>query len=767
MDMKMRLARFCNWITSCAALVAVVLILLFQASAHAQLPSARLTSIFPPGGKVGATVEATATGADLDDATEIRFNTPGITAKAADEPGSETDRKFTITISPDVAPGNYQARIVGRYGISNPRGFVVGDMPELVPAAKAPDGPVPLPLDTVANGRTSANAVDQYSLELKQGQRVIIVAAVRELDSKLIPVMTLNGPQGSEVARGRRGELIDYTVQSDGAYTLSLHDLLYKGGPEYFYRLTASTRPYLDAIYPPVASAGAKGKFTLLGRNLPGSKTTTLHSADGKPLEQLDVDIDMPADPSAAANADTLSALGAAGAGIDAIAWRLKSDKGVSNPVLIAFAKAPVLEEQEPNDSPEQAQKLTAPCEVVGRFYPHGDRDIYTFDAEKGSVYWIEIISTRLGQHTSPELLVQTVGKTDKGAEKLNDVQDLGGPDMQPMGKRGGGASPAFPAQSRDVEYRLEAKDAATYRLTVRDLFDATEDNAALGYCMVIHKQTPDFHLVASTGPMPTRDGNNPTQDPSVFPAFLRKGGTAPLRVNVLRQDGFDEDVQVDVEGLPPGVHCTPVVIPSGENTANLMLTADDNAGAWNGSIKIVGKAKVDDQDITHVARVGAVTWPRADNGNGNIERTQARLCSEMPLAVSADETEPLTFEIPQTSLEVKANEKLHLAVKIKRHMEMKQPVKVQFGGFFRQGNAKLETIAPGSDSATLEVDIAQQRLSPGTYTFYVQAQTQMKYDRKTSPEKSDKANGGKKRQAGDSLAFFYSQPIIVKVLAK
>ena len=95
--------------------------------------------------------------------------------------------------------------------------------------------------------------------------------------------------------------------------------------------------------------------------------------------------------------------------------------------------------EQEPNDSPEKAQKISLPCEVVGRFYPHGDQDVYTFDAQKGDAYWMEIFSERLGEPTSPELLVQKVNKSPKGEEQINDVQDLGGPDMAPAGKKTGG----------------------------------------------------------------------------------------------------------------------------------------------------------------------------------------------------------------------------------------------------------------------------------------------------------------------------------------
>ena len=50
--------------------------------AFAQLPTAQLTSVFPPGGKQGATVEVTVAGADLDELEKLVFNHAGLSAAA-------------------------------------------------------------------------------------------------------------------------------------------------------------------------------------------------------------------------------------------------------------------------------------------------------------------------------------------------------------------------------------------------------------------------------------------------------------------------------------------------------------------------------------------------------------------------------------------------------------------------------------------------------------------------------------------------------------
>ena len=95
--------------------------------AQAQLPQARLATVFPPGGKVGSSVEVAVTGTDQEDMSQLVFSHAGITSKLAEQ-------KFAVSIGADVPPGFYDVRMVGRFGISNPRTFVVGQRPEVLRA---------------------------------------------------------------------------------------------------------------------------------------------------------------------------------------------------------------------------------------------------------------------------------------------------------------------------------------------------------------------------------------------------------------------------------------------------------------------------------------------------------------------------------------------------------------------------------------------------------------------------------------------------------
>src|SRR6185503_1405636 len=99
------------------------LFVVFTHSLRAELPVARLTSIFPPGAQTGSTTEVTVAGIDLDDLTGLVFSHTNITATT----NKSSSTTFLVTVASNVPPGIYDARITGRYGISNPRAFAIGD----------------------------------------------------------------------------------------------------------------------------------------------------------------------------------------------------------------------------------------------------------------------------------------------------------------------------------------------------------------------------------------------------------------------------------------------------------------------------------------------------------------------------------------------------------------------------------------------------------------------------------------------------------------
>lgn len=102
------------------------------------------------------------------------------------------------------------------------------------------------------------------------------------------------------------------------------------------------------------------------------------------------------------------------------------------------------------------------------------------------------------------------------------------------------------------------------------------------------------------------------------------------------------------------------------------------------------------------------------------------------------------------------------MPVKIKRRIELKQPLKLQVAGLSK-GLGKTEVnIAGDSDNGILDLDFGSQKFAPGTYTFYLQTQVQLKYDRAEGAfEKAGATDGpkAKKRDSKDTQVMFYSRP--------
>jgi hypothetical protein len=667
--------------------------------AVAELPLITLTSVMPPGGKAGVETEVVIAGNDLEEASALHFSHPGITAKL------KADKTFTVTIAPDVPVGIYDVRVSGRSGVSNPRAFSVGELPELVKKEEntKPETAVALPIDTVFNGTVTAAADGYFRFTARKGQRLFIECLGPEIDSRLTPMIAVLDQNTRELAANRRGGPLDFTASSDGPYYIRLHDLAYGGGPEHFFRLTISSGPRLDFILPPSAPAGTKGKFTLFGRNLPGGTPAKLATIDGEPLEKLEVELDLPT----ANTYDRDGLMAPESAAVEGFPYRLKTPQGVSNPLFISFASDAVVAECEPNNQPTQAQKLTPPCEVVGQFFPADDADCFTFEAKKGDVYWIEIISQRLGLPTNPFLLVQRDNADVR--EDYGRADDAGG-------KR-------FSTGTDDPAWRFEVKEDGAYRIKIRDLFGGTRNDLRDVYRLILRKETPDFRLTALIEP-PIKKQDDRTTGP--WSTLLRGGETVPLRVVAFRRDGFNGDIELGAEGLPQGVSCAATRIPAGRNEGVLLLTAPEKAAPWIGPIRLVGRARIGEGECTREARSAVVIW---NVGNYDEDSVPTRLSRGVTIALSGAETSPLTVESAEDKVwEAATGGKLEIPLRITHRGEMKQDLKVTARGAPAIEGFKDFSIDSKAETVTATIDLAAIKIPAGTYTIFLSGPTKVRF---------------------------------------
>src|SRR5205085_3032047 len=109
----------------------------------------------------------------------------------------------------------------------------------------------------------------------------------------------------------------------------------------------------------------------------------------------------------------------------------------------------------------------------------------------------------------------------------------------------------------------LVIKEDGLYRLRLTDLFGGTRSEPGNCYRLVIRRAAPDFALVAWALHMELRNGD---RNALSKPISLRGGATMALEVVAFRRDGFDGDIELSMDNLPPGVTATGLKIHAGKS---------------------------------------------------------------------------------------------------------------------------------------------------------------------------------------------------------
>ncbi len=228
-----------NWLTFAFALL---LMSGWQVPAWAQsvcLPAPRLLTTMPMGGQAGSEFEVAITGQTIDDVDALLFSHPGITATPKQVDGQPVPNRFVVSIRADCPPGIYDARVMSRLGVSSSRAFSVGTLAEVVQENPSTSVATAMPLDvnSICNATLPVRAANHYAFQAKQGQRIVVDCAAKGIDSKMNPVLIIADQQGQDLVVERRGGALDFTAPADGTYLVKVHELTFKGGAEYFYRL--------------------------------------------------------------------------------------------------------------------------------------------------------------------------------------------------------------------------------------------------------------------------------------------------------------------------------------------------------------------------------------------------------------------------------------------------------------------------------------------------------------------------------------------------
>jgi hypothetical protein len=222
-----------------------------------------------------------------------------------------------------------------------------------------------------------------------------------------------------------------------------------------------------------------------------------------------------------------------------------------TNPVTFLVSNLPQLVEQEPNDTPETATRVTVPAGINGRIGKNRDLDHYVFAAKKGHALRIELKARRFGTLFNSGLHGVLEVMTPKGAVVAsNDATH--GPEA---------ATVFVPPGDGD------------YVLRVRDLNSKGGDRWV--YHIEIDVDRPDYTIRC---------------DPDK--AMIGPGTSTAWYVQVTRTGGFAGPVQVEVRGLPRDVTASPLTIGPTMTQGVIVVTAAPTAAPSAEFVELVATAR-------------------------------------------------------------------------------------------------------------------------------------------------------------------------------
>jgi len=630
----------------------------------------RLDSIFPAGAQVGQTVvcEFTGNNGGMQGAKDIVIDgPPGITVTEVKTDSNGIKVFATLAIASDAVPGRRRLRVVNeRSGLTCFGWFAVGRLPEVVEQEPNHELPQEVSIPVVANGRVNPAAdVDAYIFTAKGGQKLVAAIASHAFDAHgqyknygyADASLQITDEKGKVLAEADDtiglDPLIEFVAPDDGKYIARVQLSGYRGFPEAIYRLTLGEVPVVTSVFPPGGRRGTTVDVEFFGPNVPPGTRKKIEIPATGPLP---VEYIFP---------DVITA--------------------GDHDVPFAISELPEIVEVEQNGTPETATAITMPALINARFNEPGDVDWYKLTLKAGQKVWLDVQAHRHLRSPADSLLQiydsegKLVGENDDDLTPMDymSIHDYKTTDSRLM----------FTVP-RDGEYKVKlveqsgvGGERSVYRFSVSEAL-------------------PDFNLLLF---------------PDAVPVW-GPGSTAALLVRIDRLAGFNEAVDLTIEGLPAGwtgstSTSTPVVSTSNYGK-RVWLTVTSPADAKPGDIApfvVKGVATLNGQKVERFAQPITLYYS-SDTGFFRVS-PQARAAVTLP---HGPRLEALANELTLTQ-----GEYGKLSVRLHGYNEPMQTTLVNLST-----NGVSSTLgtpeALSVNNGVVEVKVSTENLHPGTHCIVV-----------------------------------------------
>lgn len=501
-------------------LTAAAVVSLFVAGANAGAALPVVDRLEPLGVVRGEETTVVFHGQRVKDAREVLIDVPGIEVLGV-KPLDNRKVEVTLKTDPELPPGLYPVRLVTATGIANLRLLGVGAMPVIQEQEPNDDfeSPQEIELNRTIEGVVDREDVDYYRVRLREGQKLTVeIEGLRLAYSLrnrniLDPYIAILDEGRFEVAASDDTALLQqdgvcsFTAAKDGEYTILVRDTAFGGSPESGYRLHVGTFPRPLAVYPAGGTPGSLVETTMI--DVDGSVTAASFQLPGEPS--------------------------------DAWGATAETEDGLSpSPNGMRVNELPVVLEVEPNDDYRKAPEFQVPAAFCGVIEKPGDFDCFSFDAQKGRQYRVEVFARNVLR--SPlDAVLNVFGPDDKTIQSADDSRGSLDPFLEFSAKEDGKHT------VRIYDHLRGGSELHQYRIEV------TETHPEVN--LSLKELRRDEAMVA---PVPA-------------------GGATGLVVQTQRS-GYNGEVTLDLAGLPAGVTATTFPVPAGRNEIPVLLTAENDA---------------------------------------------------------------------------------------------------------------------------------------------------------------------------------------------